>query len=54
MEGFDKQKYDEILKLQEKWLSSVLILPIGYRTEDDKYAKIPKHRYDLDGLIIKD
>ncbi len=53
MEWFDKQKYDEILNLQEKWLSSVLVLPIGYRAEDDKYATIPKHRYDLDDLVIK-
>ena len=53
MEGFDKQKYDEILNLQEKWLSSVLILPIGYRSEDDKYAKVPKYRYDLNDLVIK-
>ncbi len=53
MEGFDKKKYDEILNLKEKWLSSVLVLPIGYRAEDDKHAKIPKFRYNLDDLVEK-
>ena len=53
MEWFDKQKYDEILNLKEKWLSSVLVLPIGYRAKDDKYATIPKYRYDLDDLVVK-
>ena len=53
MEWFDKQKYDEILNLQEKELSSVLVLPIWYRSSDDKYAKIPKFRYTLDNLVVK-
>ena len=35
MEGFIPKKYDEILGLKEKNLTSVLVVPIGYRAEDD-------------------
>ena len=34
MEGFDPAKVDEILKLREKGLRSVVILPLGYRAEE--------------------
>ncbi len=53
MEGFSKEKYDEILGLSELGLASTLVLPIGYRAEDDIYASRDKIRYSLDKLIIK-
>ena len=34
MEGFDNQALDDILKLSEKGLKSVAILPLGYREAD--------------------
>jgi nitroreductase len=34
MEGFDPAKVDDILKLREKGLRSVVILPLGYRAEE--------------------
>ncbi len=49
---FISEKYDEILWLKEKWLSSVVLLPIGYRDEEaDKYSKLKKVRFDLDEII---
>jgi nitroreductase len=34
MEGFDADALDKILKLRERGLRSVVIMPIGYRQED--------------------
>ena len=52
MEGFDKAQFDEILNLKEQWISSAVILPIGFRSFEDKYASNPKVRYDQDTLFI--
>lgn len=52
IEWFSREKYDEILWLKEKWLSSVVVLPIGYRDEEnDKYAKAKKVRYSKEKLV---
>ena len=48
---FDSKKYDEILNLSEKWLSSVVVLPIGFRSEDDKYAKLKKVRFCREEVV---
>ena len=53
MEGFDAEKYDEILKLKEKNLKSVLILPVGYRAEDDIFADFEKVRRPLKQTVIE-
>lgn len=53
MEGFISQKYDEVLGLSEKGLTSVVVLPIGYRTENDNYASMKKVRYPKDQVVIK-
>lgn len=53
MEGFIAEKYDEVLGLAEKWLSSVVVLPIGFRSQDDTNAARPKVRYDQDELFIE-
>ena len=37
MEGFKSDEVDEILDLQSQNLTSVVLLPSGYRSEDDKY-----------------
>ncbi|WP_350291166.1 NAD(P)H-dependent oxidoreductase [uncultured Croceitalea sp.] len=50
MEGFDAEKYDEILGLREKGLSAAVVLPIGYRSEEDEtqhYAKVRKSKEDF-------
>jgi len=51
VEWFNPEKYDEILDLEEKWLKSVVVLPIGYRSENDKYAKSPKVRYKTEEIL---
>ena len=53
MEGFINEKYDEILNLQEQQLSSCLVLPIGYRAEDDQFASFKKVRRPLDEVIVE-
>ena len=35
MEGFEPDKYDEILGLDEKGLHAVLVAPVGFRAADD-------------------
>ncbi len=53
MEGFDPEAYDKILGLKEKNLSSVLVMPIGYRAKDDIFSNFKKVRRDLDDSIIE-
>lgn len=53
MEGFEPDKYDELLKLSEHNLSSVLVLPVGYRAEDDMFSEFKKVRRPLDDVIIE-
>lgn len=52
MEGFDAENYDKTLQLAEKGLQSRLILPIGYRAEDDMFAELEKVRRPLNETII--
>ena len=51
MEGFNPAKYDEILGLTGQGYASVLVCPAGYRADDDKYAVMPKVRYDRSEVI---
>lgn len=53
MEGFSPVKYDEILKLSERGLKSVLVMPIGYRAEDDMFAELKKVRKNINQSIIE-
>jgi len=53
MEGFVPAKYDEILKLEEKNLQSVLVLPIGYRADDDVNGNYAKVRKPLDEMVVR-
>jgi nitroreductase len=51
MEGFQPEKFDEILGLEAQGLTSVLLCPAGYRSEDDRYAHLPKVRFKTEDLI---
>ncbi len=54
MEGFDATKFDEILGLGDKNLTTAVIAPIGYRSEEDHYqhlAKVRKSKSDLIEII---
>lgn len=44
MEGFDTAQFDEILGLNAKSLKSVVIMPIGFRADDDAAAQYIKVR----------
>lgn len=51
MEGIIKSGYDNILKLDEMGLKSVVACPIGYRLASDKYANLPKVRFPLEKIV---
>ncbi len=51
MEGFLPAKYDEILKLEERGLKSVVLCPAGYRAATDAYATLPKVRWSEEDVI---
>jgi nitroreductase len=50
MEGIIPNKYDEILELTEKWFSTVVALPIGYRSSEDKYSELAKVRFPIEKM----
>jgi len=52
MEGFTPEKYDEILKLKELGLKSVLVMPVGYRADDDMFSSLKKVRKAVDESVI--
>jgi nitroreductase len=51
MEGFEAEKYNEILGLTEKGLNASLVAPIGYRSQDDNTQNLPKVRKPLELLF---
>ncbi|WP_375323825.1 NAD(P)H-dependent oxidoreductase [Flagellimonas sp. GZD32] len=54
MEGFEAEQYNEILGLTERNLSAAVVLPIGYRSEEDDtqhYAKVRKSKEELFTII---
>ncbi|MDB5123615.1 MAG: NAD(P)H-dependent oxidoreductase [Mucilaginibacter sp.] len=52
MEGFDSAKYDEILGLKEKGLTTSVIAAVGFRADDDAYSKMIKVRRPKNELFI--
>jgi nitroreductase len=53
MEGFDSKQFDEILGLKELGLTTVVIAPVGYRSENDAYANLAKVRVSTDNLVVE-
>lgn len=51
MEGFKAAEYDKILGLTEMGLTSIVLAPVGYRAEDDKYAKLSKVRFPQEQIF---
>ncbi len=52
MEGFNAAKFDDILGLNEKGLTTSVIAAIGFRAEDDMYSKLVKVRKPEEELFI--
>ncbi|MFD0988859.1 NAD(P)H-dependent oxidoreductase [Mariniflexile jejuense] len=53
MEGFMPAKYDELLGLQAKGLKSILLLPVGYRANDDMFSAFQKVRMPINESVIE-
>ena len=53
MEGFNPIKVDELLSLKNLNLKSVLLLPVGFRAEDDIMNEMQKVRKPLSETIIE-
>ena len=51
--GFQPEKYDEILDLKKDGQRSVLVLPIGFRLDTDKYASLEKVRMSDNEFVIR-
>ena len=52
MEGFQAERYDELLGLEARNLESVLVLPVGIRSKDDFFAGFKKVRRPLKETVI--
>jgi len=51
MEGLSPSGYDKVLGLEGTGYHTVVACPVGYRTEGDKYAALPKVRFKADEVI---
>jgi len=52
MEGFNPAKYDEILSLKNHQLKSVLVLPVGFRDQEDFMQNMVKVRKSMDQITL--
>ncbi len=52
MEGIEPAKFDEILGLPALGYTTLCAAPAGYRATDDKYAALPKVRFEANEVII--
>ncbi|TPV33237.1 NAD(P)H-dependent oxidoreductase [Paucihalobacter ruber] len=53
MEGFIPSEVDRILNLNDFNLKSVLLLPVGFRAENDMFASLKKVRKPLNEVILE-
>lgn len=53
IEGFDPAEMDKILGLKEKGLKSVVIASLGFSSDEDFNAKLPKSRLEAEEIITK-
>ncbi len=51
MEGFVPAKFDEILELEKEGRTAAVLCPVGYRSADDRYAGLPKVRFEAKDVI---
>ena len=53
MEGFNPEKYDEVLNLKAHNLKSALVLPIGIRAKDDYMKDLKMVRKNINDVVIE-
>ncbi|MEE9407646.1 MAG: NAD(P)H-dependent oxidoreductase [Polaribacter sp.] len=53
MEGFNSEKYDEVLNLTAHNLTSTLVLPVGFRADDCYMKNLAKVRKNLTDSVIE-
>lgn len=53
IEGFDLQGVDRAFALQEQGLRSLVLMTIGYRSETDFNAQLPKSRLPAESIITR-
>ncbi|MDO9036899.1 MAG: NAD(P)H-dependent oxidoreductase [Lutibacter sp.] len=53
MEGFVPEKIDELLNLSAQNLKSILLLPVGFRAEDDFMSTMKKVRKPLNETVLE-
>ena len=53
MEGFSPEGYDKLLNLPKKGLTSVLVMHVGYRAEDDVFSSFKKVRRNIEDSVIE-
>ncbi|MBF0659170.1 oxygen-insensitive NAD(P)H nitroreductase [Psychrobacter sp. NZS113] len=53
MEGADLKALDEEFDLRSKGYTAVAVVSLGYRSEDDFNAELPKSRFDEETIITK-
>jgi nitroreductase len=51
MEGLVPAEYDKVLNLNGSGYATVVACALGYRSPDDKYAKLAKVRYDTKEVV---
>lgn len=51
IEGFEREKYNEILQLKDSNLNASVVLALGYRAENDDTQHLPKVRYSKEKLF---
>ena len=52
MEGFMPPQFDEILGLAAKGYTSASLCAVGYRSESDRHAAMPKVRFPKERMIF--
>ncbi|MEI9962782.1 MAG: NAD(P)H-dependent oxidoreductase [Limisphaerales bacterium] len=51
MEGLSPTEYDKVLNLADSGYATVMACAVGYRADNDKYAKLAKVRFELKDLV---
>ncbi len=53
MEGFVPAQYDRLLNLTDQNLTATVLLPVGYRSEDDSQQHCAKVRNPIEEIVIR-